>query len=429
MKFVLSFWVVTVFSLFCHASEKKAVENDNMNSVKVQFADIPKMIKEKSGNVKAAQMNVSANEERTGHLARSFLPQINGTIGHENFKVGDRRSENKEYWSVGASVNLYRGGKDQLANQIIEKQLRLSKTDFSLSYSQEMRVAQSTYWEIVALEKMTEFRIQELKKNQENLAAAKRRAGAGVTTNADAVQFELNKSKIEQEIEQLHLSIDECKNRLAVILGIENAHEMRVSEDFPKELPFVHGDLNLNEQLDLRSIRVSQELEHLRAKSEGRWWAPQLDLYASYGIPSLSDDESTALLNEKETVIGLKLSIDLGQGLTSHSESKAKKYEARGLEYKAAQKEREVALLDKEIRHDIAVSARLLAENEKNVAKAGELLKLTQNEYARGLKNGPDLLGAVRLYYETLERSVELNYKILKSHAELQSLVAKGEVQ
>lgn len=434
MKFVLSFFIATVSPLYCFGGSgdttkdiKNAAEEGNKSSVAIQFAALPNLLKEKSGNIKAAQMNISANEERTGHLTRSFLPQVYGSVGHENFKAGSRSSKSQGYWNVGASLNLYRGGKDQLVSEINEKQLSLSKTEFALGYARELQIAQSTYWEIVSLEKVINLRKEELKKNNENLLAARRRAGAGITTNADAVQFELNKAKLEQEIEQIHLKSDQAKSRLAAVLGIENSHDMTVTDDFPKELPFVGNELNVKEQLDLKSIKTSQAVEGMKADYEGRWWTPHLDVYASYGIPSLSDEEDRALLEEKETVVGIKLTIDLGQGLTSHSEAKAKQFEAKGLEFKANQKEREVLLLDKEIRHDISISSKLLSENEKNVTKAQELLKLTQSEFARGLKNGPDLMGAVRQYYETLERSVELNYVILKSHAELQSLVSKED--
>lgn len=433
MKFVLSFLIAIVSPLFCFSAlgevakdTKKVVAKEN-DSVAIQFSDLPKLLKEKSGNVKAAQMNISANEERTGHLTRSFLPQIYGSIGQENYKVESRSSKYQGYWNVGASLNLYRGGKDQLISEISDKQLNLSKTEFALSFSQGLLLAQSTYWEIVALEKVIELRKEELKNNHENFLSAKRRAGAGISTNADAVQFELNKSKIDLEIEQIHLKVDQSKSRLAAILAIEASHKLIVGDDFPKEMPVTSVELNLEEQLDLKSMRTAQVVESLKAKHEGRWWTPQLDLYASYGIPALSDDEAIALLNEKEAVLGIKLSIDLGKGLASQSEASAKRFEAKGLEFKADQKEREVLLLDKELRRGIDVSTRLLVENEKSVAKAQDLLKLTQSEYARGLKNGPDLLGAVRQYYETLERSIDLNYNIMKLHADLQSLTTKEE--
>lgn len=415
MKFEFSFLFVTLLSVVVFADQ----------TVAIQFADIPKLIREKSGNVKAAQKTVLASEERTGFLTRSFLPQLKGSLGHENYKAGARDSLNQEYWSIDASMNLYRGGKDQLQSEVSDRQMRLSKIEFARTYAQELKVAQTTYWEIVALGKIIEFRREELKRNQENLISAKKRAGAGLTTNADAVQFELNRSKIEQEIEQLHLQSDQAKNRLATILDIESPHDLVAKDEFPKEYNSSYAELNVSEQLEIQGLRVAQDMEELRSKQEGRWWIPQLDLYASYGLPSLSNGEQIALSKEKETVVGIKMSIDLGQALVAHAESRAKELEAMGLKYKVLQKEREITLFEQEIRHDISVSKKLLGENEKNIEKAKEFLKLTQSEYTRGLRNGPDLLGAFRQYYDILERSVHLNYSILKAKIELQALTAK----
>lgn len=414
----LGFFLIFGFFQFASAASE-------INSQTIKFVDLATLVKEKNGHLKAEQMNISANESRTGHWARSFFPQISGAFGSEELKTGAQSSKGQEYWSIGASVNLFNGGRDRLEERLRSMELEYSKGEYNLSYIFNLREAQIAFWEISASQKLIDLRQEELKKNQEYLNSAKRRVGAGLTTKADVVQFELHKSKLEQEIEQIHLRVDEAKSRLGAILSINDAHGIELNDELPRSIALEVAPMQPQDQIEIKQNQKAQSIEMLRSQSEGRWWLPQLDLYASHGIPALSHEEDRALLNEKETLTGVRLTLDLGKGWGSQAEKKARDFKAKSLGYKVEQKMLELRLLDQELRHDFAVSSKLFDDNEKIILKSSEFLKLTEVEYARGLRNGPDLLGAVRQYYEALEKSVGLRFSLLKTKASLQSLVSK----
>jgi len=395
--------------------------------VSISFDDLPKIITEKNENFRAAHVSVKAQEERTGHLTRSFLPQVSATLGEEDFRmnsgflVGRQRN-----WQLGASVNLYRGGRDRIDEDIRQAQVDEAKIGFAQEYQTELRRARVAYWEAVAFDRLLTNRQEELKRNEDSLRSAKKRVGAGVTGTADVNQFELYRMDLEQRIKQLKHQSDVARNRLAVVLGMGDHQNLAPQSDFPKANPSTLKEFQVENQLDVKAQKTREEIDELRSKYSARWWHPDLDFYAYHGVPLLRDDLTSTIRDDRETVIGLRMKFDLGKGLDDVAEAKARKQEARSGGFRAAYKAREVKSLDHEIRHDLKITADLISDNEKLLAKAREFLKNTQAEYARGVKNGPDLLSASRQFFDILDRSVELNREFFSRQAELENLLAKA---
>lgn len=398
------------------------------NVVSISFEDLPKLVSDRNENLKAARAVIKAKEERTGHLTRSFLPQLTAQIGEEDFRTDSDPARRQTNWRIGASLNLYRGGRDRLDEGIRASQTEVAKIDSAREFQSELKRARIAFWDVIATEKIIEFRRDELRKNEESLRSARRRAGAGVSTTADAVQFELYRMDLEQKIKHLELRKDLSRNRLAVALGLDEHENIAVKGDFQKVASSELKSLQLETQLDVRAQREREKIETLSAKQLGRWWHPRVDLYANYGLPALSDEFTRAARQDKETATGIILSFDLGQGLSDMAEASSKSYDARASASRAAYKAREALAMNHEIRHDVRLLAELVADNERSIEKARNFLKLTQGEYGRGLKNGPDLLAAFRQFYELQERTVDLQRDLLSSRAELESLTAKDEV-
>ena len=61
---------------------------------------------------------------------------------------------------------------------------------------------------------------------------------------------------------------------------------------------------------------------------------------------------------------------------------------------------------------------------DRDVQKAQNFLRLTQSEYTRGVKNGPDLLEAFSKLYAFRKRKIELNLEYQLAKSELESLTS-----
>lgn len=393
----------------------------------LSIEELPKLIKERNENLKAARIHVEAQEMRTGHLARSFLPKVSGSYGSEEFKYGDVPNQRATYWRLGASVNVYHGGKDLIDEKIQKKQVEGAKSDLVLSYYSELKSAQGAYWDLVALQKMLALRQEELKRNEDHIRSSKKRVGAGVATSADAVQFEMNQANILQSIRRLELKRDVVRNQLAIALGLDEHENIVAKDDFPNPTSINFPLLKMEDSSVFRAAEAKVSTNRLRSKKFSRWWQPKLDLYATHGLPSLEDEYERSLRKEKETAFGVVLSLDLGNGLNDVNESRAQSLDAKSEEHRLNTLTKQIVASDHELRHDIQLTMGLVADSQKNSERARQFLNLTKNEYARGLKNGPDLLAASRQYYELQDQTLELNRDLQMAKIELEGLLASAK--
>ena len=155
MKFTLCFLIAVGFvqntlaeSVHIISPDKPAENKKSPPTIK--FVELASLVKENSLQIKSEQMNVSVNESRTGHLARSFLPQISGTVGSESLKTAAPTTQNNGFWSLGASLNIYNGGRDQIEDEVRKRDLEIAKGEQNISFAVGLRESQIAYWEIVA---------------------------------------------------------------------------------------------------------------------------------------------------------------------------------------------------------------------------------------------------------------------------------------
>ena len=79
--------------------------------------------------------------------------------------------------------------------------------------------------------------------------------------------------------------------------------------------------------------------------------------------------------------------------------------------------------------HDLKTLVNLIVDADRDMDKANSFLRLTENEYTRGVKNGPDLLSAVEKIYEIRKRRTELYQDYHVTRAELMALLGKDDYQ
>ncbi len=393
----------------------------------IRFDDLPGLIRARNSKAQASSLAAAAAMERTGYLRRSFLPRISLRAGQESAKVGAADREELGYWSAEARINVFAGGRDQLEERIRRAEADTARTRAGFDLQKELMQARKVYWQLTATLLLIEDVREAIQGNEENIKAARKRVGAGVTTAADAVHFELEKTILVQNLKRLQHEEDVLKNRLSVLIGAREHKDIRVEKRLPHppEAEFQEREIASEENLEVRLFRRQAEIESLRARQSGRWFWPKLDLYARQGQPSLSDDYTLAVRKETESVAGLSLTLDLGRALDDRADSAAKGREADSLSAGAEHRAREVRADSHELQHDLRLLHELLHDADADVARAGDFLRLTKSEYARGVKNGPDLREAFLKLYEFRRRKIELGLEYQLAKAELEALSAR----
>lgn len=391
---------------------------------KITFEDLAKIVLEKNENVAASRLHVEAQEGRTGRTVRSFLPQLSATVGQEQYKKETMPdSKSAEYWKIEASVNLFKGGKDDLEGQVRDAAHDLAIVDHTIEFKTELKEAKQAYWKIVSVNQLLADTQEAIEKNEQNYKAAKRRVGAGMATAADSVQFELYKISLTRELTKLELEKDIALNQLSVALALDEHKNIEVAAAYPKIETVPHDTPN-QKYLIVKKQTNLEQIEQLKSDQVSRWWWPKLDAYASYYLPSLSEDFVDASAQDKQWMAGVKLTVDLGQGFEDHFESKARRSEAKAFQKRAAHAIREGQAVEHELRHDLQVLGELINSADSDIDLAFKFLKLTEDEYNRGAKNGPDLLAATQTYFEFRQKRNVYYRDYLSNQAELDTLTA-----
>ena len=393
---------------------------------KIKFEDLAQIVTEKNENIEASRLHMEAQNERTGRIGRSFLPQLLATVGQEQYKKDSLPdSKSAAYWKVEANVNLFKGGRDYLEGRIRNTSHELSRVDYQIELKNELKEAKQTYWKIVSINQLLADTEQALQKNEQNYKAAKRRVGAGMATAADSVQFELYKISLTRRLTKLELEKDVGLNQLSVALALDEHENIEVATEYPKIESATNNKVsNSTSYLIVKKQNSLEQIEKLKSDQVSRWWWPKLDAYASYYLPSLSEEFTDATAKDKQWMVGVKLTIDLGQGFEDLVETQARRNEAKAFHNRAAHSVREGKAHDHELQHDLHVLGDLIKSADSDTALALKFLKLTENEYNRGAKNGPDLLSATQTYFEFRQKRNEYYRDYLSTEAELDSLTA-----
>lgn len=412
----------------------EAAGSNQMNTSirRVGFEDLSRLVSEKNENVKSSRLHAKALEERTGRLARSFLPLLSAQIGEEQFKVGSDSMKQQSNWKLEAAFNLYRGGRDLREDDIRDLELNIARTNSALEIQSELFKAKQTFLRVVLLDSKSENLKEALEKNETNIKSAQKRAGAGIATAADAAQFELHKSSLQRQLIELDHERHTSLIQLEVFLGFDEHESIEIVGNFPAlpkdENKISQIKLASESQLDLLSYRGAQKISEIKSEQASRWWLPKIDFYSSYGIPALSDEYSRALNKEHQWAAGLRMSVDLGQGFEDRKEASFQRLQSESLQAKLSQRKRDVVANDHELRHGLDVLIKLIRLTEEDVEKTKKFLNLTANEYTRGVKNGPDLLEAFQRHYEIRESKIKYLAEYFLAKAELERLATSFEI-
>ena len=421
-----SVFFLLYFGCFIFLAHSRA-ELTSKKSLEISYEDLSKMVSQKNEKVQSAVFALKAQEERTGSWGRSFAPKFAIVAGNEEYSSDIDTRARQPYIKLNTSINVYRGGKDLIENDARHAGVRAARAEFSYELNAEIKEARQTYWKLIAIQKILVDRKESIKKNEVYTKSASRKVVAGLATNSDVLQFELHKTLLTQGIKKLEIQEDAYKNRLSTALGLDEHENLIVKTEFPKPKEILaHVEpLKAEQQLEIKTLNERRDLERLKQEQASRWWSPSVDLYSSYGVPSLSADYNRSLAQAKEFAFGVRVSFDLGEGGDALRESRARAHEALSLERKSAHRIREISAKDHELRHDIKLFNSLIIDSDRDIEKAEKFLKLTESEYNRGVKNGPDLISAFQKYDEFKDRRTELYREYYETEAELLAITAK----
>jgi outer membrane protein len=401
-------------SLFVALSSQSAAAGEEV----LTATKLRQLLEQKNAVVAASRLEATAASQREGALSRSFMPSLELHGGQENSKLGSEKWRSHSVYAVEANFNLFNGGRDEIKNKISSLEVSRKSAQVKRVAADELDKARVLYWELISLKEEATLLKTTIEVNNQNLAAAQKRVRSGVAANSDLFEFEMKAADLKRDSSKVDLSLREHTELLRLVLGFDES----VTLTFPESLNHEHDEdagLTPSEsQYDFlfkEQELLSQQFS-LSANEQRRSWWPRLDAFAS--ISKGSAHQTVAAAETNEALLGVKVSLNIPAGMESLREAQALDQEAAAAKLMAEHKRRETAIHVKAELAQLKLLHDQVHETEQNIARAERYYKITQSEYARGVKNSPDVLGASDKLFDARHSRLETirDYQVAKSH-------------
>lgn len=417
MKTILVFITVLLLPLALCAAEPISIGSE----------DIQEIINSKNSRVAGKDQVISAMNYRQGFLKRSFMPTVLVRGAQERFTLGSDYTRTQPDYGAEVIVNIYNGSKDKLYGDLMDKRKdRISSERRVVLYTEVIR-AKELYWNLVFLDAKMKLLQDTMAMNKNNHRAAERRIRGGVATQADRFEFEMKGVDMQREMDQITMQKNIYQRELIALLGYAEGSMIRAKQELVHE----HDLQNLAHHTEAQHRFLAQPSslqadEHdISANIESRSWWPRVDAYAGYNRYNVRTGNVFDAQEGEGTVVGLRVVMDTSKLVSGNREASALKAEAEGAKSEARYLERAV---ENEAHSEIETLHFLHAQvhsAEENVQRADRYFKLTLQEYGRGVKNSPDVLGATDKWIESQTKYLEIlrDFQVTRDH-----LVTKNQI-
>jgi outer membrane protein TolC len=360
-----------------------------------------------------------AEKVRTGFLGRSFLPFVSLDLGQERFKTGPYQVYTNPYAYLEGRFNLFRGGRDSLESQYRDLQANIGRFNQDQASREELNKVRKLQWQIVHNLELIKIIDEEKKQNARIKEQATRRAQSGVSTRTDVLEFSIYDSELEETMESLKHENVILMTALRPLLGMSETDEMT----FNQSLEHQHDEELISKK---HSSKKNPNVARMDAESESfdvqkkvwnRWWTPSLDLYGGYYLYTLRDRDYLSIQDREDTVVGVRLTFEIFDGMRSYNQSTSTHYQAESKKLMARYAEKQTDAQFIMSQEDMKHTHEVMHYIEDRIKKSKDYLSFTLKEYDRGVKNSLDALVAMQRYYryerQYLEKKKE--YQIIKS--------------
>lgn len=399
---------------------------DHPNEGKVAISQLIEEAKQNSLEIKQTEENLNSLKSKLNSQYGKLSPKISVEGGPQSTKYDDEKSNATALYGK-AEWNLYNGGSDKAVMDLSKSEIEIQEKRLKYLKNKVKREVSKIYYELQFILESISLKQKALELNSQQMKIAKAKNSSGFTTSSDVLEFDLRDSTLQSDLVLLNQQLDQKSRDLDVLLSRKNqtAPEI-VKGHLTRETFTLNRDELLskiqdnNDQLLLSKIELQlAETEKRQAKSQ---FLPKLDLEARYG--KLANDEK--VFNDKDNYsVILKFNVPLFSGFEDYNSVKSVSAKVASSQMAIDQKSISLnAELDSSLAEIKALNARLDLE-EKNLERSEKYYKLTIDEYRRGVKNSPDMVGASERLLEARIRNLEYRRDLMLARAKIQELTGE----
>ncbi len=377
----------------------------------LKYEDLPNLIRQKNEGVQASAEMVNANQVRTGFLKRSFFPQVEINGGAQHFKTRDFPQTTQPFGGAGVSLNLYRGGRDQLAEEGRQAEVGIAKADQEMTFRQELLLARKLFWELAYQQEWVSAVKQVLQINSKSRGAAALLVSKGLTTDTDLLGFDLFQSQANEMIASANHDSEIIEDQLRTRLGMSPGTPIKISTPIPHshDEDLVNTDLSVATHPEVQVLREEIKKDRAIGKRFSRQWTPEIDAVGLYQLYTERDRDLLGIKERQDLAGGLLLKMHVFDGFQAKHEAQSARQRAISKGMLAQYKEKVLRTDLKTNREEMKHFHRLIHASEGFLKKGGQWLDKTMEDYSLGLKTSQEVLDVVERMLELKKQN--LNYR------------------
>ena len=403
-----------------------AVYADHPNEGKVAIMQLVEEAQKNNLEIQRSEENLRALKLK--HLSQfgRFVPRLSVEGGPQSTKYDDGKSSGTAIYGK-AEWNLYNGGTDRSSIELSKIELESEERLLKALRNRVRSEISKIYYELQFLLESISLKQKAIELNAQQMKIAKAKNVSGFTTSLDVLEFDLRESTLQSDLVLLNQQLSQKSRDLDVLLSRQSqsnteavrGHLVRENIEFNRT-ELLAKIQESNDQLLLARIEFQQaQTEKQQAKSQ---FLPRLDLEAKYG--RLATDEKIFNDNDNYAVM-LKFKLPLFSGFEDVNTVQSLNAKVGASQKTIDQKNISlVAELDSVLAEVSALKARLDLE-EKNLERSEKYYKMTLEEYRRGIKNSPDMVGASERLLDARIRNLEYRRDLMLAKAKIQELTGE----
>jgi outer membrane protein len=396
---MIRFLYISLFSFLCLTANLSA---DDWN-----LTSLFERAMEANGDILASRSDNSAACSAYAERQSVFFPKIFIEAGSVQEDL-DNRQENYGYSALVGEWNLYRGGADLASRNQKALESNTASRNLDLKIHDVFAAIANEYYEILYLQGLITIYEGSSSIYKADYERAYIQFKAGIIGEVDTIEFLIQQEIQKNKIVALRKEVELRKQVLASLIGDPaQGMDMQITGNFPAQQCFDPDQLYqaaVDSHFILKNTEdaVSVKYEEYRIASAAS--LPIVDLRASYGT-----EEDISEERGHGTKVFLNVNLPLFTGGSTHYEKQKICHELAAIQ--AAQAQQKRALYTEIIKLTTTISI-LIDEycmQKSQLDLLEKYLKLTKEEYSRGVKNSSDLLAATERMLEGKQKTLRLD--------------------
>jgi len=296
-----------------------------------------------------------------------------------------------------------------------------AKVDTKITRAKILAELRKSLAHFAYLSEMEEILQEALKLTETSAKDARKRINAGLATKTDLLDFKQQTIQINQELQNLRFEKGVARRMIATLLGYAPTEELeiRYKNSHPEHGQEEKLTRPSEKNLLVKKAKLLTEVAQIESTKASRWWAPEVELYGYALRFTQKEREYPDGDDRNDLTVGIKIELPIFDGGNSIAESRARALLARAQSKHLLGRKLEVErdTLDAMMKLDLAHG--LIHGAEENVEVMEKYRQGIKGEYAKGVKNSPDVLQASQRWISARENFAEVkkNYQFAKADA------------